>query len=85
MKKTPEEIFEIAIKNSYMVLFEDANEEEIMDSHEYYFAHNPFSPYSKKLIETMLEHFIILEDYEKCAVLKKELSEWNIDNIRRRL
>lgn len=85
MKRTPEEIFDIAIKNSYMVLFEDANEEEIMNSKEYYFAHNPFSPYSKQLIQTMLEHFIALEDYEKCAVLKQELSEWNLDNIRRRL
>jgi hypothetical protein len=85
MKRTPEEIFDIAIKNSYMVLFEDADEEKIMNSKEYYFAHNPFSPYSKKLIQTMLEHFIALEDYEKCSVLKQELSEWNLDNIRRRL
>ena len=85
MKKTSEEIFDIAIKNSYKVLFEEASEEEIMNSKEYYFAHNPFSPYSKRLVQTMLEHFISLEDYEKCAVLKQELSEWNIENIRRRL
>ena len=65
MKQTPEEIFDIAIKNSYMVLFEDANEEEIMNSHEYYFAHNPFSPYSKKL------PFALKIDMPKCSGLAK--------------
>jgi|TARA_R100000935_G_scaffold5926_1_gene13276 hypothetical protein len=79
------DIFDIAIRNSYKVLFEEEDEETIINSRHYYFAHDPFHPYSKELLITMLDYFILNEEYEKCDLINKELPKWNSENIRRKL
>jgi|TARA_R110000824_G_scaffold280547_1_gene468657 hypothetical protein len=79
------EVFDIAIRNSYKVLFENKDEETIINSTSYYFAHDPFHPYSRELLITMLDYFISKEEYEKCEKINKELPKWNSENIRRKL
>tara|TARA_Y100001937_G_scaffold127008_3_gene197833 strand:- start:190 stop:447 length:258 start_codon:yes stop_codon:yes gene_type:complete len=85
MKKTDKEIVNIAMRNSYAVLFEGAKEEDIMESDNYYFAHNPFAPYGKEFLSNMLQFFIEEEEYEKCIIIRKSLKQWNSDPTKKKL
>jgi hypothetical protein len=85
MGRSDKEILHIAMRNSYKVLFENAPEEEIIESDDYYFAHNPFAPYSKEFILNMLDYFIEEEEYEKCINIKQTLKEWNSDPTKKKL
>ena len=85
MEKSDKEVLDIAMRNSYKVLFEDGNEEEIMESDKYYFAHNPFAPYTKEFMYNMLQFFIEEEEYEKCINISKRINKWNSDPTRKRL
>jgi len=79
------EILGIAMRNSYRVLFEDANEEDIIASENYYFAHNPFAPYSRDFLLNMLQYFTEEEEYEKCLLINMIIREWNSDHTKKKL
>ncbi len=78
-------ILDIAMRNSFLVLFEGGNHEDIMESEDNFFAHNPFAPYSKEFLYNMLDHFIDQEEYEKCITITQTLDEWNSDPTRKKL
>tara|TARA_R100001244_G_scaffold114088_1_gene84504 strand:- start:115 stop:372 length:258 start_codon:yes stop_codon:yes gene_type:complete len=85
MSLNDKEILGIAMRNSYRVLFEDANEVDIIESKNHYFAHNPFTPYSRDFLLHMLEFFIEEEDYEKCLLINVIIKEWNSDHTKKKL
>tara|TARA_R110000751_G_scaffold27669_6_gene72978 strand:+ start:815 stop:1072 length:258 start_codon:yes stop_codon:yes gene_type:complete len=85
MALSDKEILDIAMRNSYRVLFEDANAEEIIESKNYYFAHNPFTPYSREFLLHMLDFFIHEEEYEKCLLINLMIKEWNSDHTKKKL
>ena len=63
-----------AMHNSYDVLFNGVDADEIMETSIPFFIHDPYEPvvYSD-VFETMLEFFEQQEDYEKCANIKRAL------------
>jgi hypothetical protein len=85
MSLSDKEILGIAMRNSYKVLFEDANEEDIIASENYYFAHNPFAPYSRDFLLNMLQYFTEEEEYEKCLLINMIIKEWSSDHTRKKL
>jgi len=69
-----------AFVNSYKIIVEGMTIEDILDEIEFdvvnldiLFAHDPEYPNNKYVIEMMFDHFMDLEDYEKCSKIQKLL------------
>jgi|TARA_Y100000289_G_scaffold26540_2_gene26084 hypothetical protein len=69
-----------AFLNSYKIIVKGMTVEDIIDEIEFdvvnldiLFAHDPESPNDKYVIEMMFDHFMDLEDYEKCSEIQKLL------------
>lgn len=77
---TDEERIRIAMVNSYDVIVEGINPESIIvkSNGVGYFAHNFPDPLVKEEVETIIDYFVMTEEYERCAKLHKVLMQ--IDN-----
>ena len=69
-----------AFLNSYKIIVEKKTIEDVIDEIDFgvvnldiLFAHDPEKPNDELMIYMMLEHFTDLEDYERCAEIKKLL------------
>ncbi len=68
----PSEKVHIAFLNSFAVLVNNKKVDELIGE---FFAHNPARKPSKIELENILKYFIDVEDYEKCALLKKYIDD----------
>lgn len=68
------EILDIAMRNSYEVIVNEMDVEEIIIKDFGYLVHNPNLPLKLEEVEIMLEYFESIEEYEKCIELKKIIS-----------
>lgn len=68
----PSEKVHIAFLNSFAVLVNNKKVDELIGE---FFAHNPARKPSQRELENILKYFIDIEDYEKCAMLKKYIDD----------
>jgi len=64
-----------AMLNSYDVIVNGIEVEDIMATNMPFIAHNPFSTPKEDDLHSMLEYFEEQEDYEKCINIKKLINE----------
>jgi len=64
-----------AMLNSYRVIIQQQEPEDIISTELGMFAHDPSEPVRKKVIEGILEYFEEEEEYEKCAKIKNFIKE----------
>ena len=67
-----------AMINSLNVFTGDKTLEELITSDEGIFVFNPEQPVSLKTLESMLEYFIEVEDYDRCIVVKKLIEDGSV-------
>ena len=67
--------------NSYSLIIEKKNQMELLEEKAQWFIHDLRKPIEKETIISMLEHFVLQEEYEKCNKLIKTLREWSSEGI----
>ena len=76
-----DDIIAECMANTYKLLFDDWELEEILDVGGQYFLFNPCKrEIPVKILEQMLEYFETKEQYEKCSKIKKTLDNYNKHN-----
>jgi hypothetical protein len=71
LEEDHEELLYESMKNSYMIITDKLSFDELL---EYNGCSLPFHPKKKinnKVIDKIIDYFCMLEEYEKCAELKK--------------
>ena len=73
---TDEEKIRLAMTNSYDVIIHGIDPESIIVKANGvgYFAHNFQDPLVREEVETIIDYFVMTEEYERCAKLHKFLS-----------
>ena len=67
-----------AMINSLNVFTGDKTLEELILSDEGIFVFNPEEPVSSKTLESMLQYFVDVEDYDRCIVVKKLIDDGSV-------
>jgi len=78
-------LLEIAIQNSYDIIFKNKSIDSFNSPHDCYFIHNPTE---KPSIETMIEiyeHFNSIGDWNKCVRIKTRILKMKYNDTIKRL
>ncbi len=65
-----DEKIHIAFINSFAVIIHNKDAKELIGADAGWFIHNPKYDATMEDVETMLDYFVEIEDYEKCSEIK---------------
>lgn len=66
-----DENIHLAFINSFAVIIRNKDAKELIGADAGWFIHNPKYDATIEEVETMLDYFVQIEDYEKCSEIKK--------------
>jgi hypothetical protein len=71
-----EAVFTEAVDNSYMILTEELTFDELLsDTHTLVLAHDPTKGPELIELKTILEHYVVTEDYDRCIKVRDIMNE----------
>jgi len=74
MMEANQEQIDLAFRNSYEVIINNADASDII-AESGYFIHHPARPIDKQTIEDMIHYFGESDEFEKCIALKKYIDD----------
>lgn len=77
--------YNIAIKNSYELVFNNKHIDEFTDVSKNYFLHNPLKPMSKNQLGFMFDYFWSKRMYSKCLKISTRIAKIKYKNEIQRL
>ena len=77
--------YNIAIKNSYELVFNNKHIDEFTDVSKNYFLHNPLKEINKRELEFMFDYFWSKRMYSKCLKISTRIAKIKYKNEIQRL
>ena len=71
LKKDGDEIYEESMQNAYLIITNRLTFEDLIDYNGCYLPYNPKNDIDNDVYDDIIDYFCKLEEYEKCAELKK--------------
>ena len=76
-----DEFVDVAFRNSYAVIIDDKDAQDLITNSEGYFIHHPAKPISLNILHEMKEYFSSTEEFEKCIKILKYIEHENIAEL----
>lgn len=76
-----DEYVDVAFRNSYAVIIDDIEAQDLIKQNEGYFIHHPANPVSLNILHDMREYFSSTEEFEKCIKILKYIEDENITEL----
>ena len=70
-KKDEEELFHESMTNAYILITNQLSFNELVEHNGCYLPYHPKKPVNDDVFDDLIDYFCELEDFEKCADLKK--------------
>jgi len=76
-----DEYVDVAFRNSYAVIIDDKDAQDLIKKNEGYFIHNPAKSISLNVLHDMKDYFSSTEEFEKCIKILKYIDDGNITEL----